>query len=773
MSRKEHLKKSLGITEYPWSSDDEDPHMSEVNMLLRTTYENRTSVADMPGTSGLQQLPTLPTSPIIPVQRVQVKQERDLYWPLHTHTHTHTHTHAHAHKPIAGTHTCGARMLDIQPISQPFPMPMRSVIHTPAAELREVRPTPAENMQRLFAFKKLTKILPRQNRAANAGTATRATTTRNPVFASTSTPEVTHLTLTKNRAQLALKRLQNSRSTVSWDSHRCASARPEQVQASGGARALRQSTAPAAGETRQLFTMPAAPPPPPPPPIPVVEIEDVPETNTTTPAAEAEVIADASDEPIDVEISNNSSNGGVSLEEEIVEIDAPDETEANATTEENNNNNNDNVVSSVVVLNEGAAATNEVDATDGLQSPERKRKREASNSFTAPEEGEPVTVKEFNQSLLRLLECPVCLEWMEPPMSQCRRGHLVCGRCRARLASCPVCRTTFSSVRNRAMEGVSIAPLVHPERTEPMAQCRRGHLVCGRCRARLASCPVCRTTFSSVRNRAMEGVSIAPLVHPERTEPMAQCRRGHLVCGRCRARLASCPVCRTTFSSVRNRAMEGVSIAPLVHPERTEPMAQCRRGHLVCGRCRARLASCPVCRTTFSSVRNRAMEGVSIAPLVHPERTEPMAQCRRGHLVCGRCRARLASCPVCRTTFSSVRNRAMEGVSIAPLVHPERTEPMAQCRRGHLVCGRCRARLASCPVCRTTFSSVRNRAMEGVAEMVRYPCRHGCGREVRLRRRAAHEASCEARRYNCPAPGCADRAPLPRDSLHQHFQVSG
>ncbi|XP_028161081.1 uncharacterized protein LOC114353325 isoform X4 [Ostrinia furnacalis] len=510
MSRKEHLKKSLGITEYPWSSDDEDPHMSEVNMLLRTTYENRTSVADMPGTSGLQQLPTLPTSPIIPVQRVQVKQERDLYWPLHTHTHTHTHTHAHAHKPIAGTHTCGARMLDIQPISQPFPMPMRSVIHTPAAELREVRPTPAENMQRLFAFKKLTKILPRQNRAANAGTATRATTTRNPVFASTSTPEVTHLTLTKNRAQLALKRLQNSRSTVSWDSHRCASARPEQVQASGGTRALRQSTAPAAGETRQLFTMPAAPPPPPPPPIPVVEIEDVPETNTTTPAAEAEVIADASDEPIDVEISNNSSNGGVSLEEEIVEIDAPDETEANATAEENNNNNNDNVVSSVVVLNEGAAATNEVDATDGLQSPERKRKREASNSFTAPEEGEPVTVKEFNQSLLRLLECPVCLEWMEPPMSQCRRGHLVCGRCRARLASCPVCRTTFSSVRNRAMEGV--------------------------------------------------------------------------------------------------------------------------------------------------------------------------------------------------------------------------------------------------------------------AEMVRYPCRHGCGREVRLRRRAAHEASCEARRYNCPAPGCADRAPLPRDSLHQHFQ---
>ncbi|XP_072940744.1 uncharacterized protein [Epargyreus clarus] len=96
--------------------------------------------------------------------------------------------------------------------------------------------------------------------------------------------------------------------------------------------------------------------------------------------------------------------------------------------------------------------------------------------------------------------------------------------------------------------------------------------------------------------------------------------------------------------------------------------------------------------------------------------------------------------------------------------------PMWQCRRGHLVCGRCRARLASCPVCRTGFSTVRNRAMEGVAELLRYPCRHGCGREARLRRRAAHEASCAARRYRCPATACADRAPLPFDDLSRHIQ---
>lgn len=96
--------------------------------------------------------------------------------------------------------------------------------------------------------------------------------------------------------------------------------------------------------------------------------------------------------------------------------------------------------------------------------------------------------------------------------------------------------------------------------------------------------------------------------------------------------------------------------------------------------------------------------------------------------------------------------------------------PMSQCRRGHLVCSRCRARLASCPVCRTAFSSVRNRAMEGVADMLRYPCRHGCGREVRLRRRAPHEASCGARRYHCPAPPCARHPPLAHHDLAHHFQ---
>ncbi|XP_038210670.1 uncharacterized protein LOC119831414 [Zerene cesonia] len=97
--------------------------------------------------------------------------------------------------------------------------------------------------------------------------------------------------------------------------------------------------------------------------------------------------------------------------------------------------------------------------------------------------------------------------------------------------------------------------------------------------------------------------------------------------------------------------------------------------------------------------------------------------------------------------------------------------PLSQCGRGHLLCGRCRSRLSVCPICRSTVSSVRNRAMEAVAELVRYPCRHGCGREKRLRRRSAHEANCPSRLYRCPAPLCADRAPLPLADLPHHCQT--
>ncbi|XP_014360281.2 uncharacterized protein LOC106712294 [Papilio machaon] len=59
------------------------------------------------------------------------------------------------------------------------------------------------------------------------------------------------------------------------------------------------------------------------------------------------------------------------------------------------------------------------------------------------------------ESLLNLddlLQCPVCYEIPSGQIFQCNEGHHVCGRCKARLDVCPVCRALFFGTRNYAME---------------------------------------------------------------------------------------------------------------------------------------------------------------------------------------------------------------------------------------------------------------------------------------------------------------------------------
>ncbi|EFX80560.1 hypothetical protein DAPPUDRAFT_304089 [Daphnia pulex] len=64
-------------------------------------------------------------------------------------------------------------------------------------------------------------------------------------------------------------------------------------------------------------------------------------------------------------------------------------------------------------------------------------------------------LNEFNSRLLSLIECPVCLEPICPPVHQCRRGHLVCGKCKSQLHQCPTCRDKLSEMRNFAVERIA------------------------------------------------------------------------------------------------------------------------------------------------------------------------------------------------------------------------------------------------------------------------------------------------------------------------------
>lgn len=44
------------------------------------------------------------------------------------------------------------------------------------------------------------------------------------------------------------------------------------------------------------------------------------------------------------------------------------------------------------------------------------------------------------EKLTAIFECPVCLEYILPPIWQCKGGHLVCSNCRPKLNNCPKCR---------------------------------------------------------------------------------------------------------------------------------------------------------------------------------------------------------------------------------------------------------------------------------------------------------------------------------------------
>ena len=61
----------------------------------------------------------------------------------------------------------------------------------------------------------------------------------------------------------------------------------------------------------------------------------------------------------------------------------------------------------------------------------------------------------MKSDLLNELECPVCLEYLMPPIVFCLNGHNVCPRCRPKLKVCPNCRQPFVNIRNIALEKMS------------------------------------------------------------------------------------------------------------------------------------------------------------------------------------------------------------------------------------------------------------------------------------------------------------------------------
>ncbi|KAJ0502545.1 putative transcription factor C2H2 family [Helianthus annuus] len=56
-------------------------------------------------------------------------------------------------------------------------------------------------------------------------------------------------------------------------------------------------------------------------------------------------------------------------------------------------------------------------------------------------------------SVLELLKCPVCTNYMYPPIHQCRNGHTLCFECETHVQNqCPTCRQELGNIRSFALE---------------------------------------------------------------------------------------------------------------------------------------------------------------------------------------------------------------------------------------------------------------------------------------------------------------------------------
>jgi len=61
----------------------------------------------------------------------------------------------------------------------------------------------------------------------------------------------------------------------------------------------------------------------------------------------------------------------------------------------------------------------------------------------------------LDEVLLSDVKCPVCKQYMVPPIKMCTNGHNICSKCTESVQLCPTCRTKFSATRNVALENIA------------------------------------------------------------------------------------------------------------------------------------------------------------------------------------------------------------------------------------------------------------------------------------------------------------------------------
>jgi E3 ubiquitin-protein ligase SIAH1 len=66
-----------------------------------------------------------------------------------------------------------------------------------------------------------------------------------------------------------------------------------------------------------------------------------------------------------------------------------------------------------------------------------------------------LSLESVNDSIVSLFECPVCYEYLAPPIYQCKNAHNICSDCKKQVTRCPTCNEIFLDSRSVFVEQIA------------------------------------------------------------------------------------------------------------------------------------------------------------------------------------------------------------------------------------------------------------------------------------------------------------------------------
>ena len=100
-----------------------------------------------------------------------------------------------------------------------------------------------------------------------------------------------------------------------------------------------------------------------------------------------------------------------------------------------------------------------VDSSSSSDSRPKKKQRVDTSDDMSANTSHPKIIGDISQTL-SVFECCVCLEYIIPPIFQCRNSHVFCQSCRQKFKSpvrCPTCRVVLlqTDIKNHSLEQIA------------------------------------------------------------------------------------------------------------------------------------------------------------------------------------------------------------------------------------------------------------------------------------------------------------------------------